>query len=145
MGGLSSYAWRSLAARPLRTFLTVVGVALGVAVLFAALVTNAGIDSAIDRTVRDLIGRADLRVEGFTEGGLSAATVEAIRDTSGIDAITPTLERRTYLAPTRPRPRRGPSRRRSASWGSTVRAIRGSTTSIWSPVSRWSDPTAWGR
>ena len=99
MGGLTSYAWRSLAARPLRTFLTVVGVALGVAVLFAALVTNAGIDSAIDRTVRDLIGRADLRVEGFTEGGLSAATVEAIGDTPGVDAITATLERRTYLAP----------------------------------------------
>ncbi len=99
MGGLSSYAWRSLAARPLRTLLTVVGVALGVAVLFAALVTNAGIDSAIDRSVRDLIGRADLRVEGFTEGGLSPATVEAIGDTPGVDAITPTLERRTYLAP----------------------------------------------
>ena len=99
MGGLSSYAWRSLAARPLRTFLTVIGVALGVAVLFAALATNAGIDGAIDRTVRDLIGRADLRVEGFTESGLSAATVEAIADTPGVDAVTPTLERRTYLAP----------------------------------------------
>ena len=99
MGGLTSYAWRSLAARPLRTFLTVVGVALGVAVLFAALATNAGIDSAIDRTVRDLIGRADVRVEGFTERGLSAASIEAIGDTPGVDALTPTLERRTYLAP----------------------------------------------
>ncbi len=97
MGGLSSYAWRSLAARPLRSILTVVGIALGVAVLFAALATNAAIDQAIDRTVRDTLGRADVRVEGFTERGLSAASVDAIGETNGVDGATPILERRTYL------------------------------------------------
>ena len=51
MGGLSAYAWRSLAARPLRTLLTIVGIALGVAVLFAALATNAAIDG-VDRPDR---------------------------------------------------------------------------------------------
>jgi putative ABC transport system permease protein len=104
VGGLSSYALRSLAARPLRSFLTVAGTALGVAVLFAALATNAGIDAAIDRTVRDMIGRADLRVEGFTEGGLSPATVEAIAGTPGVAVIAPRLERRTYLGPDPSRP-----------------------------------------
>jgi ABC-type antimicrobial peptide transport system permease subunit len=96
---LTSYARRSLAARPLRSLLTIVGIALGVAVLFAALATNAAIDGAIDRTVHELLGRADLRVEGFTERGLSAASTEAIGDTAGIDGATPILERRTYLAP----------------------------------------------
>ncbi|HSS35306.1 MAG TPA: FtsX-like permease family protein, partial [Patescibacteria group bacterium] len=96
---MTSYAWRSLAARPLRSLLTIVGIALGVAVLFAALATNAAIDGAIDRTVHDVLGRADLRVEGFTERGLSAASTEAIGDTAGIDGATPILERRTYLAP----------------------------------------------
>lgn len=99
MGGLSSYAWRSLVAHPLRSFLTVVGIALGVAVLFAALATNAGIEGAIGRTVRDLIGRADLRVEGFTERGLSPASVEAIAGTPGVAVSAPILERRTYPAP----------------------------------------------
>ena len=99
MGGLSSYAWRSLAARPLRSLLTVVGVALGVAVLFTALTTNAGIEAAIGRTVGDLIGRAGLRVEGFTERGLSAASLTAIDETPGVDVTTPVLERKTYLAP----------------------------------------------
>ncbi len=99
MGGLSSYAWRSLVAHPLRSLLTVVGIALGVAVLFAALATNAGIEGAIGRTVRDLIGRADLRVEGFTERGLSPASVEAIAGTTGVAVSTPVLERRTYPAP----------------------------------------------
>jgi putative ABC transport system permease protein len=99
VGGLSSYAWRSLVAHRLRTLLTVVGIALGVAVLFAALATNAGIEGAIGRTVRDLIGRADLRVEGFTERGLSLASVEAIAGTPGVAVSTPILERRTYPAP----------------------------------------------
>ena len=99
MGGLSSYAWRSLAARPLRTILTAVGIALGVAVLVAALATNAGIDGSIERTVQDTLGRANLRVEGFTERGLSADTVTLISTTPGVAATTALLERRTYLAP----------------------------------------------
>ena len=99
MGGLSSYAWRSLAARPLRSLLSVVGIALGVAVVFSSLTTNAGIEAAIGRTVGDLIGRADLRVEGFTERGLSAASLAAIDETPGVDVATPILERMTYLAP----------------------------------------------
>jgi putative ABC transport system permease protein len=100
MGGLTSYAWRSLAARPLRSFLTVVGIALGVAVLFAALATNAGIDGAIERTVHQLLGRADLRVEGFTERGLSTASIKAIVETPGVQVATPILERRTYVSAT---------------------------------------------
>ena len=100
MGGLTSYAWRSLAARPLRSFLTVIGIALGVAVLFAALATNAGIDGAIERTVHQLLGRADLRVEGFTERGLSAASIKAIAEAPGVEVATPILERRTYVAAT---------------------------------------------
>ncbi|MGZ8501514.1 MAG: ABC transporter permease [Candidatus Limnocylindrales bacterium] len=99
MGGLASYAWRTLAARPLRSLLTMVGIALGVAVLFSALTTNAGIEAAIGRTVGDLLGRADLRVEGFTERGLSAASLAAIGETPGVDVASPILERRTYLAP----------------------------------------------
>jgi putative ABC transport system permease protein len=99
VGGLSSYAWRSLAARPLRTLLTVVGIGLGVAVLFASLTTNAGIEATIGRTVGDLVGRANLRVEGFTERGLSPASVAAIGETEGVDVAAPILERKTYLAP----------------------------------------------
>ena len=99
MGGLSSYAWRSLTARPLRSLLTVVGIALGVAVLFAALTTNAGIEATIGRTVDGLLGRADLRVEGFTDRGLSAASLAAIEETPGVDVASPILERKTYLAP----------------------------------------------
>ncbi len=97
MTGLASFAWRSLRARPLRTLLSVIGVALGVAVLFAALATNAGIDAGVGRTVDDVMGRADLRIGAFEERGLSAATIAAIRTTPGVGEAAPLIEQRTYL------------------------------------------------
>jgi putative ABC transport system permease protein len=99
VGGLRSLALRSLAARRGRTALSVVGIALGIAVLFAALATDAGISASIDRTVRDLVGRADLRVEAFGPRGLGAAALAAIEAAPGATTVAPALERRTYLIP----------------------------------------------
>ncbi len=97
MGGLTSLAWRSLAARRGRTALSIIGIALGVGVLFASLATDAGIEASIDRTVRDLVGRADLRVAAFGDPGLSAESVAAIEEAPGVVVAAPVLERRTYL------------------------------------------------
>ena len=96
---LDGLALRSLRARPLRTALSILGVALGVAVLFAGLATNAGIEASIDGTVRELVGRAELRVAAFGESGLSGATVTTIAGTPGVAVAAPALERRTYLIP----------------------------------------------
>ncbi len=79
--------------------LSSLGIALGVAVLFAGLATRAGLDASVDATVLDQIGRADLRVAAFGENGLSNATVQLIADTPGVAVVAPALERRTYLAP----------------------------------------------
>jgi putative ABC transport system permease protein len=97
MRGLHALAWRSLLARPLRTALSIAGVALGVAVLFAGLATSAGVDAAIDRTVASLIGRADLRVAAFGETGLSTRSMDQIAGTPGVLVTAPALERQTYL------------------------------------------------
>ena len=97
MTGLGRLAWRSLRARPLRTSLSVIGIALGVAVLFAALATNAGIEAGVSRTVDDVMGRSDLRVGAFEEHGLSPASLAAIRATPGVAVAAPLLEQRTYL------------------------------------------------
>jgi putative ABC transport system permease protein len=98
MRGLTRLAWRSLWARRARTILTLVGIALGVGVLFAALATNDGIARSVDRTVHDLVGRADLRVEAFAEKGLSDETVAAIRGTPGVAVVAPWIERRAFIA-----------------------------------------------
>ncbi len=97
MTGLAPFAWRSLRARPLRTALSTIGIALGVAVLFAALATNAGIEAGVGRTVNDVMGQADLRVGAFEEQGLSDASIGAIRTTPGVAVAAPVLEQRTYL------------------------------------------------
>ncbi len=99
MRAANALARRSLVARPLRTVLTGVGIALGVGVLVAALIINAALDTAVERSVRDLLGRADLRVAAFEEQGLSGATVSAVATTPGVAAVAPTLERRTYPLP----------------------------------------------
>jgi putative ABC transport system permease protein len=98
MPRLSSLAWRSLWARPLRTFLTIVGVALGVAVLFASLTTGATMDSALDRAAAADMGRADLRIEALEETGLTDATVAIVQGAFGLDVAAPALQRETYIA-----------------------------------------------
>ncbi len=97
MRGLARLAWRSLTARRLRTSLTIAGVTLGVAVLVAALATNAGIAASAERTAANLVGRADLRVTAFGESGLGPETVAAIASTPGVVVAAPVLERRTFL------------------------------------------------
>ena len=99
MHGLTSLSLRSLGARRGRTLLSVVGIALGVGVLFASLATDAGIEAAIDRTVHDIVGRADLRVAAFGEEGLAPESVAAIDEAPGVVVAAPVLERRTYLIP----------------------------------------------
>lgn len=100
MGGLDRLAWRALVARPFRTGLTTLGIALGVAVLSASLATSAAMEAAVSRTVADLVGRADLRVSAFLERGLSPAAVDAIAGTDGVETLSPVLERRTFLGST---------------------------------------------
>ena len=98
IGGLSSLAWRAVRARPVRATLTITGIALGVAVLYAGLLTNLGIDRSVDRSVSDLLGRADLRVSALGAAGLSPDAITAIETTPGIAVAAPEIERRTYLA-----------------------------------------------
>ena len=98
MRRLSSLAWRSLRARPLRSFLTVAGVAVGVAVLFASLSAGAAMDAAVERAAADEMGRAALRVEALEERGLGPETGDIVAAAPGVAVAAPALERRTYLA-----------------------------------------------
>ena len=96
---LTRLAWRNLRSRKLRTLLSALGVALGVAVLMAGLATNAGIESSVDRTVGDLVGRAQLRVAAFGDTGLGTDTLRTIQGTPGVAITAPALQRRIYLGP----------------------------------------------
>ena len=110
MRGLSSLAWRSLLARPLRSFLTMVGVALGVAVLFASLAASNTMDAAVRQAAADELGRSTLRVQALEETGLSRQTLALVDATPGVAHAAPALQRKTYLgtnpdqSPTAPLP-----------------------------------------
>jgi putative ABC transport system permease protein len=92
----NALARRSLLARPVRTVLTVIGIALGTGVLVAGLILNAALDAAVDRSVADIIGRADVRVAAFEEQGLSSESVTVVATTPGVATVAPSLQRRTY-------------------------------------------------
>jgi putative ABC transport system permease protein len=94
--GLDRLAWRTLATRPLRSLLTIAGIALGVAVLCASLTLGAALDAAVDRTVRDMVGKADLRVSGFVETGLTETAVMAITSIPGVTDVAPVVEHKTF-------------------------------------------------
>ncbi len=96
---LNALARRSLFARPLRTVLTILGIGLGIGVLEAALLLEAGMGTAVQRAVDASMGRAELRVAAVAETGLGGATIDALRGTPGVVTVAPELELRTYPAP----------------------------------------------
>ena len=98
---LATLAWRGLLARPLRTALAIVGVALGVAVVTATVITSAASDAALRSATADLLGRADVRLRAFSEAGFTPRTVQSVRQITGVVAVAPVSERRlvAYTAP----------------------------------------------
>jgi putative ABC transport system permease protein len=100
---LSALAWRALSARPLRTALTAAGVALGVAIVAATLITNQAADQTVARAARELFGRAELRVRAFDDSGLTPRAISAISTLAGVDAVAPVAERQV-TASTAPGP-----------------------------------------
>lgn len=81
---LGALAWRSLADRPLRTILTIFGVALGVAIVSATLLANQAASNALERAAQELFGRAELRVRAFNDEGFTPAGVKLLRQIPGV-------------------------------------------------------------
>jgi putative ABC transport system permease protein len=90
---LATLAWRGLLARPLRTALAIVGVALGVAVVAATVITSAAADAALRSATADLLGRADVRLRAFAESGFTPRTIQSVRQVNGVVAVAPVSER----------------------------------------------------
>ncbi len=98
---LSSLAWRGLRVHPLRTALAGVGIALGVAVVSATVVTGAASEMAVRGASADLLGRADVRVRAFDDAGFTPRAVQAMQSAPGVVTGAPVGERRltVYTAP----------------------------------------------
>ncbi|HEY7331879.1 MAG TPA: FtsX-like permease family protein [Candidatus Limnocylindria bacterium] len=97
---LGDLAWRGLAARPLRTALTVIGVALGVAVLAATLIASQATTEAVRRAAQELYGTAELRVRAFGADGFTPRSVTALRQIPGVLNAAAVSEKRGVVSTT---------------------------------------------
>src|SRR6187397_2429397 len=95
---LSAIAWRGLLARPLRTALSIIGVALGVAVVTATIVVGSASEQALESVSVGMLGRADARLRAFAEEGFGPRTLQALRGMPAVVAAAPVSERRLTVS-----------------------------------------------
>lgn len=88
-----------LRARLGQELLALVGIAVGVSLLFAALVANASLTSSFDRTLDGVIGDArwQLTARGAVGADMSETYAAAARATPGVAAAAPVLETRAEV------------------------------------------------
>ena len=95
---LGSLAWRNLLARPLRTALATTGVALGVAVLTATIVTGSSSQQALRSATADLLGTADVRLRAFEDAGFQPRTLQSLRAMPEVAVAAPVSERQLLVS-----------------------------------------------
>ncbi len=99
IGALALVIKRDWRHHRLRLVLTILGIALGVAVFFAVQTSNKTLVSALHTTIEKLAGKATLQVTGG-EVGFSQDIVKTVRDTPGVQLAEPATE--TMAATTSP-------------------------------------------
>jgi putative ABC transport system permease protein len=90
---------RSLAARPLRTLLTVAGIVLGVAVILAVSIANASTLDSLTSVFAATSGKADLVVLSATddEEGFAERVRGIVLNTPGVQDAIPSLQATAFL------------------------------------------------
>jgi putative ABC transport system permease protein len=81
---------RYLRASPARTLLTVLGILLGVSVVFAIDVINNTVTSSFRSTIDKVAGKTALQVG--TDTGVDEALLERVRAVPGVAAAVPMIE-----------------------------------------------------
>lgn len=88
---LAHVTWKQWRQHRLRTLLTLMGIALGVAVFFAVRTANVTLLSSLTTTIEKMAGKATLQVVG-NEGGFPEAIWETVKDTPGVHIAQPVIE-----------------------------------------------------
>lgn len=91
IGALGQVTFQQWRAHRLRTLLTIIGISLGVAVLFAVRTANVTLLSSLTLTVEKLAGKATLQVVG-DEGGFPESVWETVKDVPGVHVAQPVIE-----------------------------------------------------
>ncbi len=80
---LKTISWRHVRHHRLRTFLTFLGMALGVAVIVAIALVNRALTTSFQSTIEQIAGKAVLQVSN-SESGMADAVLPLVRDTEGV-------------------------------------------------------------
>jgi len=88
---------RHLRVQPLRELMAVVGVAAGVALLFAVQVANSSVTGAFAQVVHGVAGNATLEVAARSPEGFDESIGEQIASTAGIKASAPVLTQQVVV------------------------------------------------
>jgi putative ABC transport system permease protein len=88
---LGYLSWRHFMRHRLRTFLTFLGVVLGVAVIVAIALVNRTLVGSFQRTIELIAGKAVLQVENG-ESGFKESLFPAVRDTEGVVDAAPAVD-----------------------------------------------------
>lgn len=96
---LTAMAWRNLYARPGRTLFTLLGIALGVAAVFATSITNRNVANTLDGLFERTLGGTELQVIPLgNKMVVGEAILDIVRRTPGVRLAVPIIRTETVLA-----------------------------------------------
>jgi putative ABC transport system permease protein len=104
LGVLYLYRIR-LPARFVQESLAAIGIAVGVALLFASQVASTSLNGSVHQLTAGLIGQSQLQVISRTPGGFDEALLDTVRRVQGVRSVAPVLEAQASVI--------GPNGRRS--------------------------------
>ncbi|QQS47958.1 MAG: ABC transporter permease [Acidobacteriota bacterium] len=88
---MADITWKQWRSHRLRTLLTLLGIALGVSVLFAVRTANLTLLASLNVTIEKLAGKATLQIVG-DEGGFPESVWETVKDVPGVYIAQPIIE-----------------------------------------------------
>jgi len=88
---------RRVRARAVQELLALVGIAVGVGLLFAVQVSNRSLSASIAQLTSGLVGDAQLQLVARSPEGFDERVVARVRDSPGVQAVAPILVTQTNL------------------------------------------------
>ncbi len=88
---LALVTWKQWRMHILRTLLTLLGIALGVAVFFAVRTANVTLLNSLSTTIEKVAGKATLQISGG-ESGFPESVWDTVKDTPGVHVAEPAIE-----------------------------------------------------
>ncbi len=88
---LANITWKQWRRHRLRTLLTLLGIALGVAVFFAVRTANVTLLNSLTTTIEKVAGKATLQISAG-ESGFPESVWDTVKDTPGVKIAEPAIE-----------------------------------------------------